>query len=222
MVARALPQFAGPCSVSNGAPERRIWLSRNDDTFAAGSLRWGWGLWSSTTANLIAGMRPAPCPTGSWADGAGRQTAYGVDRSPGSLRAEVALNEHKRSPAYDFTGRDASGREVFIEVKNVHLRRGGDWAEFPDCVTARGTRHLEELASVAASGRRAVMLYLVQRTDCARFRLAADLDPAYARAFDVARAGGVEMLCFGTEIRRDGVWLGAPLPVDPSPQSAAG
>jgi sugar fermentation stimulation protein A len=63
------------------------------------------------------------------------------------------------------------------------------------------------------------MLYVVQRSDCARFRLAADLDPAYARAFDDARAAGVEMLCHGTTITTDGVGLAGGLPVDPAAQA---
>ena len=81
-------------------------------------------------------------------------------------------------------------------------------------VTARGARHLEELATMVASGHRAAMLYLVQRTDCTRFRLAADLDPAYARAVAAAREAGVEMLCYGTTITTEGVWLDAPIPLD--------
>jgi sugar fermentation stimulation protein A len=63
------------------------------------------------------------------------------------------------------------------------------------------------------------MLYVVQRSDCARFRLAGDLDPAYARAFDTARAAGVEMLCHGTRITTEGVWLDGALPVDAAPQA---
>jgi sugar fermentation stimulation protein A len=194
-------------------PGRRIWLEPKDDPRR--KLRWGWRLVELDDGHLAGIDTAVPNRVVGEALGA---TGLGLIE-PGSLRAEVPYGKRSR---VDFTGRDASGREVFIEVKNVHLRRNGDWAEFPDCVTARGTRHLEELAAVAASGRRAAMLYLVQRTDCARFRLAADLDPAYARGFDAARAGGVEMLCFGTEISREGVWLDAPLPVDPAPQFAAG
>jgi sugar fermentation stimulation protein A len=63
------------------------------------------------------------------------------------------------------------------------------------------------------------MLYVVQRTDCGRFRLAPDLDPAYAKAFDAARAMGVEVLCHGTDISPEGVSLTVPLPVDPVPQA---
>ena len=111
------------------------------------------------------------------------------------------------------------GPEAYVEVKNCHLRRAGDWAEFPDCVTARGTKHLRELTALAQAGTRAVMLYVVQRTDCTRFRLAPDLDPDYARAFDAARSAGVEVLCHGTAITPQGITLTGPLPVDPGPQA---
>jgi hypothetical protein len=83
-----------------------------------------------------------------------------------------------------------------------------------------GAKHLAELSASREGGGRAVMLYVVQRTDCARFRLAPDLDPAYARAFDAARAAGVEMICHGTEISPGGVTLSGPLPVDPSPEQS--
>jgi sugar fermentation stimulation protein A len=104
--------------------------------------------------------------------------------------------------------------DAYVEVKNVHLRREGTWAEFPDSVTTRGAKHLAELADMAAAGHRAVMLYVVQRTDCDRFRLAEDIDPAYAAAFRVARAAGVEALCHICEIDVDGVRLGRALPVE--------
>ena len=68
---------------------------------------------------------------------------------------------------------------------------------------------------MARGGGRAVMLYLVQRTDCARFGLAADLDPAYATAFALARAAGVEAIAHACRIDRDGVWLAESLPIEP-------
>jgi sugar fermentation stimulation protein A len=104
--------------------------------------------------------------------------------------------------------------DAYVEVKNVHLCRDPGWAEFPDSVTARGARHLAELAAMAAAGRRAVMLYVVQRTDCDRFRLAADLDPAYARAYAAAREAGVEAIAHATRIGPEGVWLDRALPVE--------
>jgi sugar fermentation stimulation protein A len=114
----------------------------------------------------------------------------------------------------DFLLRGAGLPDAYVEVKNVHLRRAGDWAEFPDSVTTRGAKHLAELSDMVAQGHRAVMLYLVQRTDCARLRMAADLDPGYAAAFEAARDAGVEMLCYGTTITRHGVWISDALPVE--------
>ncbi len=111
---------------------------------------------------------------------------------------------------------DGDGRPpCLVEVKNVHLRRGeATAAEFPDCVTARGAKHLAELRDMVAGGRRAVMLYVVQREDCDRFRLAADLDPAYAAAFALARAEGVEALCYSCKVGREAIELASPLPIE--------
>lgn len=104
--------------------------------------------------------------------------------------------------------------DTYVEVKNVTLTASNGWAEFPDTVTERGTKHLGELTKMVANGHRAVMLYCVQRTDCTRFRLAHELDPAYAAAYIAARAAGVEMLCYGCAISPEEVRLTAALPVE--------
>ncbi len=83
----------------------------------------------------------------------------------------------------------------YVEVKNVTLKQDGE-ARFPDAVTARGTKHLHELSQMVADGHRAVMVYLVQRQDCALFRPAADIDPTYADALNAAHKAGVEVLCY--------------------------
>jgi sugar fermentation stimulation protein A len=104
---------------------------------------------------------------------------------------------------------EADNRPVcFVEVKNVHMARDGQ-ACFPDSVTARGAKHLEEMSAMVRTGARAVMLFLVQRNDCPSFTLADDIDPDYARAFDRALAAGVEAVCYAcrlslTEIALDG------------------
>ena len=72
-------------------------------------------------------------------------------------------------------------------------------------MTARGTKHLGELANMVAQGHRAVMLYLVQRSDCTGFALASDIDPAYAAAFATAQKAGVECLIYGTHLSPEGV-----------------
>ncbi len=101
----------------------------------------------------------------------------------------------------------------YVEVKNVHLKRGGKLAEFPDSVTARGAKHLQELGDMVEAGHRAVMFYLVQRTDCTAFALAGDIDPTYAAAFKAARDRGVEMLCYGCDITLDSITVSKPIPI---------
>ena len=117
-----------------------------------------------------------------------REVRYGL-----SSRIDMLLEGNGRPPCY-------------VEVKNVHLRRdaaaANGLAEFPDCVTKRGAKHLDELAAMVAAGNRAVMVYCVQRDDCDRFTLAADLDPGYAAAFARARDAGVEALAYACTLSR--------------------
>jgi sugar fermentation stimulation protein A len=100
----------------------------------------------------------------------------------------------------------------FVEVKNCHLMRDSGLAEFPDCVTSRGLRHLDELVREVRGGARAVMLFVIQRTDCTAFDVAHDLDPAYADGLVRAAREGVEVLCYDCDIGLDGVRLGRRLP----------
>ena len=121
----------------------------------------------------------------------------------GSIRREVKYGQNSR---IDLLLEDhASAPMAYVEVKNVTLCRGNG-AEFPDAVTARGTKHLRELAIVAQDGARGVMLYIAQRDDCTHFSIAADIDPAYASALKDAMSAGVEVLAYSctldpTEIR---------------------
>ena len=93
------------------------------------------------------------------------------------------------------------------------MRRQGH-AEFPDAVTARGAKHLDELAAMVAAGHRAVMLFLIQIGSAERFALAADIDPAYARAFARARAAGVEALAYCCAITTDGIAFARAVDID--------
>lgn len=127
-----------------------------------------------------------------------------------SVRREVTCGNGSR---IDFLLERGSGPSCFVEVKSVTLSRAPGLAEFPDSVTARGARHLATLAALARAGQRAVMLFVVQREDCSRLALAADLDPRYAEAFAAAQASGVEALCHACRVSPHGIAIGPPLPI---------
>ncbi|MFI4966767.1 MAG: DNA/RNA nuclease SfsA [Caulobacterales bacterium] len=125
---------------------------------------------------------------------------------------------HRREVNYGANSRvdfllEGPGRApCWLEVKNCHLRRAGSLAEFPDCVAARSLKHLRELTAMVEQGHRAVMLFVVQRTDCDAFAACHDLDPAYARGLAEAAANGVEVLAYACEVSREAVRIARPVP----------
>ena len=127
-----------------------------------------------------------------------------------TIRREVPYGRNSR---IDLLLSGEGRAQAYVEVKNVHLSRKPPLAEFPDSVTARGTKHLAELTDMVAAGHRAVMVYLVQRSDCTAFRLAADIDPTYAAAFAKARAAGVEAIAYDCRLSEDEIAVAGSLPV---------
>ena len=127
-----------------------------------------------------------------------------------SVRREVKYGRNSR---VDFLLEHPGRSPCYAEVKNVHLMRQPRLAEFPDSVTARGAKHLDELAEMAAAGHRAVMVFLIQIGSAERFALAADIDPTYAKAFTRARSAGVEAVAYRCAISSDGIVVVGPVPV---------
>lgn len=127
-----------------------------------------------------------------------------------SMRREVKYGENSR---IDFLLEDPTRRPCYLEVKNVHLMRKPGLAEFPDSVTLRGAKHLRELIHVRTTGARGVLLFVIQIPSAKRFALARDIDPAYAAAFDQARAEGVEMLAWRCSVTLDGIEITRPVPI---------
>ena len=131
-------------------------------------------------------------------------------RDYSSIRREVKYGSNSR---VDFLLEDPTRPPCYLEVKNVHLMRQPRLAEFPDSVTARGARHLDELAVAVAGGARAMMLFVIQIPSADRFTVACDIDPAYAAAFARARARGVEMLAWRCNVSVEGIEVAAPVPI---------
>ena len=103
-----------------------------------------------------------------------------------------------------------------IEVKNVTMKEG-DAALFPDARTERGLKHLHTLIRLKQQGMRAVMIYIIQRTDVTRFGTADAIDPNYAQGLRDAIKAGVEVFPIQAIVTPEGIKLGEILSVAPPP-----
>lgn len=180
-------------------PGMKVWLEPNDDTKK--KLKFGWRLVDHENGHFT-----------------------GVDTSVPNRALKAALIAHEVPglPAYDLVRPEVKygensridfllsgqGPDTYVEVKSVTLSRQPGLAEFPDSVTTRGAKHLAELAQMVAQGHRAIMFYLVQRTDCEAVTLAGDIDPTYKAAFDSAAAAGVTVLAQSCKISPAAITLG--------------
>jgi sugar fermentation stimulation protein A len=198
---------ANPGSMLGLKDERQqIWLEPNDDPRK--KLKWAWRLVEHPGGHFTGvdtGMANRVLKAALMAGEVTGLQGYDL------VRPEVRYGTNSR---IDFLLIGAARRNAYVEVKSVTLKRQPGLAEFPDSVTARGAKHLAELAAMAGQGHRAVMLYLVQRTDCQTVTLAGDIDPAYSAAFATARTAGVEAMALGCRITPAGIDLCGPLPFE--------
>ena len=146
---------------------------------------------------------------------------------PNQLAYEaVKQGEIKELSRYDYIKREVTfensrfdvyaenqSEKVFIEVKNVTLKEG-DYARFPDAITKRGKKHLESLMRVKEQGMRAVMLYVIQRTDVEIFAPAWNIDPEYAEALVTAYEKGVEIIPVQAKVSPKEIKIDRELPFD--------
>jgi sugar fermentation stimulation protein A len=186
----------------------RVWLSKSDNP--ARKLPYSWELVEvdfGSTLELV-GVNTGH-PNGIVAEAIVEGAIHEL-AGYASVRREVKYGKNSR---VDFLLESPDRPSCYVEVKNVHLMRQRGLAEFPDCVTARGAKHLEELAGMVAQGHRGVMLFLIQIGSANRFALAADIDPAYAKGFARARAAGVEAIAYRCAISGDGIAVSGPVPI---------
>jgi sugar fermentation stimulation protein A len=127
------------------------------------------------------------------------------------VRREVRYGENSR---IDFLLDGDGPPPCYLEVKSVTLSRHPGVAEFPDSVTTRGRKHLEELARMIDGGARAVMLFLVQRNDAERFSIAGDIDHAYMNGLEDAMNHGVDVLCYTCKVNLEAIELHREIPFE--------
>ena len=190
------------------APGARVWLSRSAN--ASRKLAHSWEL---AEVDLGGGLELVGINTSH--PNALVAEALAMQAIPelagyATVRREV---KYGRASRVDFLLEAAGRPPCYVEVKNVHLMRRPGLAEFPDCVTARGARHLDELAAMVAAGARAVMLFLIQIGSAERFALARDIDPAYAAGFARARGRGVEAIARRCRLDHGGIAVAEAVPI---------
>ena len=165
----------------------KVWLSKS--TNPKRKLKYSWEMVEAD--GTLVGINTAhpnkiaveAINNGAIAELTGYQSLKTEQRYGNNSRIDILLKDEAKPPCY-------------VEIKNVHLMRKPGLAEFPDSVTARGAKHLDELAEMVKRGNRAVMVYLIQRSDAKSFALAKDIDPHYAARFAAARAAGVEAIAY--------------------------
>ncbi len=184
----------------------RVWLLRKPAT----KLGWSWelaeiggrggALVSVNTARgnqLVAGA----LATGAIAELRGYDT----------IEREVATGDSR----LDFhLARGSRNRDrAWVEVKTATMDGGAGAAAFPDAVTTRGARHVDELRALRRRGFRAVLLFVVARSGVTSVRPADEIDPGYGAALRRAAAAGIELLAYAVELSVAGLRLGRPVAV---------
>ncbi|KZL05631.1 MULTISPECIES: DNA/RNA nuclease SfsA [unclassified Pseudovibrio] len=175
-------------------PGIKVWLTPNDDPKR--KLKYSWEMLEIDGA-MVGINTSRPNGLVEEAIEAGRiPELVGYEK----LRREVKYGKNSR---IDILLEGEGDKRTYVEVKNVTLAREDGIAEFPDAVTARGAKHLDELADMVREGHRSAMVFLIQRDDCDALVLARDIDPKYGEAFDAAVKAGVEIYAIGCRLDTD-------------------
>ncbi|MBU1171845.1 MAG: DNA/RNA nuclease SfsA [Proteobacteria bacterium] len=133
-----------------------------------------------------------------------------IDQLTGYERidAEVKVSDHSR---LDLVLSDPIKGKCFVEIKNCSLVNQGH-AQFPDAVTVRGLKHINELMTLKKQGHRCMMFYLIQRMDATVFSPADHIDPAYGKQLRLAVDAGVEIAVFDVVLTTESIFLGNKVP----------
>ena len=131
------------------------------------------------------------------------ENAFGELSKDIKIKSEVKFGENTR---FDFLI-TKTNYKAFIEVKNVTLSRKSGIAEFPDAVTSRGAKHINELIQASKQGYEIYIAYIIQREDCKKFEIAKDIDPEYSKLLSTAVKKKLNILCYDCKFSLKGIIL---------------
>ncbi|MEI8347861.1 MAG: DNA/RNA nuclease SfsA [Pseudomonadota bacterium] len=132
-----------------------------------------------------------------------------------SIRQEAVIDAHTR---FDLLLLNETDAPCYVEIKNVTLLGENGQALFPDAVTTRGQKHLQELIKLKKQGYRAVQLYVIAREDVQSFSPAASIDPDYAQLLTLAIQTGVEALAYQCRITPEEITIHQRIEINPPPK----
>lgn len=190
-------------------PGSRVWLSRSDNPRR--KLAWTWELVETGSHGDIACINTARANTvvGEWL----RQNPPGDLAAYDRIRPEVRYGSEKSRIDWLLESSSGTLPSVWVEVKNVTLAEDGI-GYFPDAVTARGQKHLRELAERVSDGERALLLFCVSHAGAREVRPAAAIDARYAALLREVVEAGVECRAWRCEMTPDYLTLAEELPVN--------
>lgn len=189
-------------------PGSRVWLSTSDSKTRKYPQTW----------ELVETPGGMACVHSARANRVVRE-AFEAGRIEGfedfpDIRSEVKYGKGSRA---DLLLQGTSGR-VFVEVKSVTLCLDGGQGVFPDAVSERGRKHLQELQGILDTNTRAVLFFCVFHQGIDRVSAAGEIDPRYRDALEQAIAAGVEVLAWRAAIAPTGIELQQVLPFTLDPQ----
>lgn len=191
-------------------PGARVWLSDSGNPGRKYPL--GWEL-VETAPGALTGVN-----TGL----ANRLIAEGIENGVvtqlqgyDSMRREVRYG--RENSRIDLLLEGAGRPACYVEIKNVTLARDGV-GYFPDAVSERGSRHLRELAAVAAQGQRGVICFCAQRRDVHEIQPADEIDRRYGDTLRQVLEQGVEAIAWRADVSTEEIVIAAGLPVNSRPE----
>ena len=123
------------------------------------------------------------------------------------IKPEVKFNDKTR---FDFLI-TKNNYKAFVEVKNVTLVRNSKIAEFPDAVTTRGAKHINQLLKASRQGYNIFIAFVIQREDCDHFTIASDIDPEYSKLLSNAVKKKLNIICYDCKFSLKGIKLNKPI-----------
>lgn len=187
------------------SPGSQVWLSEVPP-HKERKLRYDWQLIETVTGTLVS--INTSLPNTVVAEALIHQKIPEL-KEYSSFKREVKYGTNSR---IDFLLEAPHLPPCYLEIKSV-THQEGEAVLFPDSVTSRGAKHLEELMAIRAQGARAVVLYVIPRQDAAYFKVAAHIDPLYATLMAKALQKGVEFLCYTCNVSLTGINLATPLEI---------